>query len=132
VADENYTVFDPQSAKRIAEAVRKLERRFQEIISRLLETPQHRTRWTAWGKLTSTLARGGAGTFKFYNLALTGGLSASPSDDTNYVIVDPGTLPADISPLPSGTVISVGWSSVAVGSAAGGVFVRIDYDCDAV
>lgn len=131
MADQDYTVFDPQSSKRIAEAVRKLERRFQDIVNRLLETPQHRTRWTAWGKLTSSLARGGAGTFKFYSLALTGGLSASPSDDTEYVIVDPGTLPADISPLPSGTVISVGWGNVAVDAAAGGVFVRIDYDCDA-
>lgn len=131
MADQDYTVFDPQSSKRIAEAVRKLERQYQTVINRLTDNTPPRIRWTAWGKLTSTLARGGAGTFKFYTLELTGGLSASPIDDTNYKIVDPGTMPSDISPLPSGTVVSVGYSGVPAGSAAGGVFVRIDYDCDA-
>lgn len=117
-------VLSEQSARQLSDTVHELERKYKNLELAFASQGKIRTRWIVAGKLTSSLARGGVGTFKFYTPAAvatpnSGGLEASPQSDTNYAIMDIGMLSETID---SGTTVVAGWI---------GVWVIIAYDCGA-
>lgn len=112
--------FSPSDAKRIAEAVRNLDKRLISIEQQIIIQRPVIVRSAITGRLTSTLARGGTATFAVYQ-AIAGGHLGAATGET-YDIIDTDELATDMSPLAINVRVTAVWCD--------GVWKLVSFDCD--
>ena len=111
--------FSPDDAKRIADAVREMERRLRQIEMQRPAPRPPEARIAIDGVLRTTLVRNGHGQLGVYAPDGDGGRGDSTAEE--YTVVDTGKIP-DGTTLPIGCAASAVWCN--------GEWLLVSYDCD--